>query len=198
MADLIELVERDERLAVLRLRNAGAFENGGERAPVIEPDRELLERERRHHIAHRREDLRLDDERGRADGVDVALIELAKASARGPVGAPYRLNLIALEEARQLVLILRDDARERDGEVVPEREIGLARSLVLSAAQNLENELAPLLAVLPGERLDVLERGRLERLESVPLVHLADDVDDVLTASDLVGEKVACAAWRFS
>src|SRR5206468_6360038 len=151
--DLVEFIERDERLVVLRLGNAGAFEDRRQRAPVIEPDRELLEPERRHHVADRRKKLRLDDERGGAHGVDVALKELAKAPARGPIGPPDGLNLIPLEEARQLVLVLRDHARERDGQVVAERKIGLAGSFVLAAAQDLENELVALLSVLPRERL---------------------------------------------
>ena len=182
---------------MLRLGNAGAFEDRRQRAPVIEPDRELLEPERRHHVADRRKKLRLDDERGGAHGVDVALKELAKAPARGPIGPPDGLNLIPLEEARQLVLVLRDHARERDGQVVAERKIGLAGSFVLAAAQDLENELVALLSVLPRERLDVLERWRLERLEAVPLVHAADDVDDVLAAADVAGKEVACAARWF-
>ena len=48
-----------------------------------------------------------------ADGVDVALIKLTKSSLSRTIGAPDGLNLIALEELWQLVLILRDDAGER-------------------------------------------------------------------------------------
>ena len=138
-----------------------------------------------------RQMLGFDDRRRRADRVDVALIELAEPPARRAIGAPHRLNLIALEELRQLVLILRDDARERHGQVVAQREIGLAARLVLAALENLENELVAFFAVLAEQRLDVLERGRLERLEPVALVHLANDADHVLAATDVVGQEVA-------
>ncbi len=148
------------------------------------------------HLADRAEDLRLDDGRGRPDGVDVALVELAEPSARWTIGAPHRLNLIALEELRQLVLILRDDAREWDGQVVAEREVRLPRRLVLAAAQDLENELVAFLAVLAEQRLDVLERRRLERLEPVAFVHVAHDADDVLAPASSLAESRGFSAGR--
>jgi hypothetical protein len=54
----------------------------------------------------------------------------------------------------------------------------------------------PSLAVL-HQRFDVLERGRLERLEPVPLINVAHDADDVFTAAEIVGKKIAGAAGRF-
>src|SRR5207249_2884325 len=117
-------------------------------------------------------------------------------AARRTVRAPHGLNLVPLEELWQLVLILRGDAGERDGEVVPERQIRLAARLVLTAAQDLEDELVALLPVLAEERLDVFESRRLERFEAVPLVHTSHKVDDVLAAAYLVREEVARAGRR--
>jgi hypothetical protein len=68
---------------------------------------------------------------------------------------------------------------------------------VLAPAQDLENELVALLAVLPEQRLDVFEGRGFERLESVPLVHVADDADDVFTPSDFVRKKIAGSARWF-
>src|SRR5262249_57874434 len=51
-------------------------------------------------------------------------------------------------------------------------------------------------AVVAEQRLDVLERRRLERLEAVVLVDLADDVDHVLPPADVVRKKVAGPARR--
>ena len=65
---------------------------------------------------------------------------------------------------------------------------------MLAALQDLENELVAFLAVLAEQRLDVLERRRLERLEPVALVDVADDADDVLAPADVVGQEVARAA----
>src|SRR6185295_10035649 len=107
-------------------------------------------------IRYRRAQFRFDDRRGRAERVDVALVELAETAARRPVGAPHRLNLVSLEQPRQLALVLRDDARERHGQVVAEREVGLPGCLVLAALEDLEYELVAFLAVFAEECLDVL------------------------------------------
>src|SRR5262249_6088645 len=136
--------------------------------------------------------------RRRTNRVDIALIELAEAASCRPVGAPNGLNLVALEKPRQLVLILCNHARQRNGQVVTQRQVGLTARLVLAALQDLENELVALFAVLPEQRLDVLEGRRLERLEPVALVDLADDADDVLPPADLLGQKIPCTAGRLS
>jgi hypothetical protein len=118
-ADLIELVERDEGVAMQPLGNAGAVEKRRERAAIVQPDDEVLEAKAREDLAHRSEHLGFHHRRSGSDRIDVALVELAESSLRGPVCAPDRLDLIPLEEFRQLVLILRDDARQRHREVVP-------------------------------------------------------------------------------
>ena len=50
--------------------------------------------------------------------------------------------------------------------------------------------LLPSSPYLPEQRLDVLERRRLERLEAVALVHLAHDAHDILSSTDFVGQKI--------
>jgi hypothetical protein len=97
---------------------------------------------------------------------------------------------------KDLPLILRDDSGQRDGQVVAKRKVGLARLRVLAALQNPENELVPLVAVLAEQSIDVLERGRLERLEPVPLIDVPHDGDHEVPAADIVREKIARAARR--
>ena len=126
------------------------------------------------------------------------MVELAKAPTRWAIGAPDGLNLVPLEKLRQLVVILRHDASERNSEIVPQRQIGLAAGPVLSAAENLVNQLVAFLAVFADERLDVLERRRLERLEAVPLVHVANDTNDVLAPADVGRQEITCAAGRLN
>src|SRR5262249_52055131 len=179
-ADLVELVDGHERGIMQTRRHLEAVEQGTQELPVIQSDPEVAESECVQYLGDGDQDLRLDDWRRRSDRVDVALIELAKAAARRAIGAPHRLNLIPLEELRQLVLVLCNDARERDGEVVAQREVGLAGVLVLAALENFENELVAFFAVLAEQRLDVLECRRLEGLEAVALVDVADDADHVL------------------
>jgi hypothetical protein len=122
--------------------------------------------------------------------------DVAETSLRRPVRAPHGLNLVALEELRELVLVLRHHARERHGQVVPQREIRFAAGLVFAALQDLENELVALFTVLADQRFDVLERRRLERLEAVPLVDTADDPDDVFAPADVRRQEVARSARR--
>src|ERR1051326_8694345 len=121
-------------------------------------------------------------------------MDLAEAAARRPIRAPYRLDLVALEESRQLALILRNHARERDRQVVGQSACGAPARFVLPPLGDFENELVAFFAVLAEERLDVLECRRLERLESVALIDVPDHADDVLPASDVVGKEVSGAS----
>ena len=189
--NLPELVDRDESGVVLRLGDAVQIEQRGQQPPVIQTNHEIVKAEPAKNFADGREQIDLDDQGRRTDRVDVALIELTKSPARGAIGAPDRLNLIALEELRQLVLILRHDTGERHRQIVPEREIRFPAGLVLAALQNLENELVALVTIFAKQRLDVLERRRFERLEAISLVHIAHDADNVLPPAYFLWEKIA-------
>src|SRR6185436_4975529 len=68
----------------------------------------------------------------------------------------------------------------------------LQRTLELRATlQDPEDELIALLAVLAEERLEVLDRGRLERLEAVAFVDRSDGLDHEAPATDVAGQEVA-------
>ena len=121
-------------------------------------------------------------------------IELAETAAGRPIGPPHGLNLIALEELRQRRPVFGDDARQRHREVVAQREVGLPRRLVLAALQDLEDQLIAFVAVLAEQRLDVLDRRRLERLEAVTLVDATNHADHVGAAADVGREEVPHAA----
>ena len=131
------------------------------------------------------EQVRFDHRGRRTDCVDVALVELAEPAARRPIGPPHRLNLIALEELRQLALVLRHHTRQRHRQVVPQREIGFALASCSPRFRILKMSLIAFFAVLPHQRLDVLERRGFERFEAVTLVHVADDAQSR-------GRGVAC------
>ncbi len=72
--------------------------HAGQQLPVVQLNGEVAEPELDQDFAHGREHLDFDDRRPRSDGIDVALVELAEAAARRTVGAPDRLDLVALEE----------------------------------------------------------------------------------------------------
>src|SRR6266404_5545442 len=161
---------------------------------MIQSNRKVIEAQRDQCITRGRADLGLHHHRSRSQHIDIALIELAKAATRGAVGAPDRLDLIALEKLWQLVLILCDDACERHGQIVTQRQIGLAGLFMLAAFQDLEDELIAFFAVLAHQRFDVFDGGSLQRLETVSLVHGLYDADDVLAFAHVGGQKVAHAA----
>src|SRR5207248_4688397 len=112
-ANLVQLVERDQRFALLRGFDSSLFEQRGQDLPMVEPHDEVIETKTREDLRDSRENLCFDDWRRRADGIEIALGKLAEATVCRPVGAPHRLHLIPLEKRWQKVLILRDDARER-------------------------------------------------------------------------------------
>ena len=82
--------------------DTGAIQHPGQQLAVIQLDDEIGEAERLQHLADRRQHLHFDHRRRRPDRVHVALVELAEAPARRPVGPPHRLDLIALEELGSL------------------------------------------------------------------------------------------------
>jgi hypothetical protein len=135
--DLVELVERREELR-LRRRLHRVREAAQDRA-VVHDDLEVLEPERHERVVEHGKAFRVGDRARAADRVDVALPELAEASLLRAVGAPHgwiwcRLNGIASSGASR-------HARERNGQVVAQREVGLAGRFPLAALQDLEDEL---------------------------------------------------------
>src|SRR5439155_21843529 len=135
-------------------------------------------------------------DRGRPDRVDIALKELPETAFCQSIGAPDRLNLIAFEKLRELVLILRDDARQRNRQVISKRELRFAACFMFASLQNLEDQLVAFVAVLSRKRLDILERRRFNRFETVALVHVTDHTNHVLSATYVVGQKIPSASRR--
>ena len=186
-----------------RLVDARRVQDRAQQIAVVQANREVGEAEREQRLARGRADLGLDHRRRRAEDVHVALVELAEAAARRPVGAPHRLDLVALEEARQ-VAVLGDDARERHRQVVAQRQVGELALLVgalgrpvegtlqlRAALEDAEDQLVALLAVLAEERLEVLDCRGLERLEAEALVDRGNRLDHEAPAADVAGQEVA-------
>src|SRR5687768_675454 len=146
--------------------------NAGQRLAVIEPHTKIIKAKLPQNLTRRRTNLCLHNHRSRPKDIDVALIEFSEPPAGGTIRPPHRLNLITLEKLRQLVAILRHNAREWHRQIVTQREISFARALMHAAFQYLEDELVPFFAILPHQRLNVLGSRRLQRFETVALVDL--------------------------
>src|SRR2546423_3531066 len=177
-------------------RHSGLIKNTGQDLSMIQTNGEVIESKRNQRIACRGDQFRLYDHRTRAEYIDVALIELPEAPPRGTIGAPNGLNLIAFEKLRQIVLILRDDARERNRQIVAQREIGLAGLFMLAALENFEDELIAFFTVLAHQGLDIFDRRSLQRLETVPLVNLFNNADHMLALAHVGRQRVPHTARR--
>ncbi len=122
--------------------------------------------------------------------VQVTLHEFAVAVLARPVCPPDRAHGVALVGTRQLAAIGSSDARQRDRHVVAQREVGLPGRLVLAAAQDLEDQLVALLAVLAQQHVEPLEGRRLQRLEAVAREDRPDDGERMLPLLDVGGEEI--------
>ncbi len=194
--DLVQLVQGHERVVVQARGHAARVQQRAQHTAMVQPERVLGEAEPGQHVACRPQEFRLHHHRPGPDGVHVALVELAEAALLRAIGAPHRLDLVPLEELRQLRAVLGHDPRERHRQVVAQGEVGLPRLRALAALEDLEDEAVALFAVLAEERLDVLDGRRLDGLEPVALVHVGDDADDVSAPPHVGGQEVAHAARR--
>src|SRR5882724_11524750 len=150
-------------------------------ATIVDPHREIGESQPRQRVGGGEDQLDLDERRGQAEHVDVALGELAEAALLRPLRAPHRPDLDGLQRIGQPRMVLGVVARERHREVEAQAEVGqiLARASrrlqLLAALHDLEDELLVLAALAAGEQRQVLERGRLDAPEAVGAV----DGDDL-------------------
>jgi hypothetical protein len=172
--------------------NPVAVHQRSEHRPRVDPHHEAAEPEPPQRLGRREDRLRVRQRRLRPEDVHVALEELAEAPAAGAVGPPDRPDLVAPERALAPEVALGDVARERHGQVVAQREVGVAVGRLGAALRDLEDQLL-VLAVLPGQQVEPLERRRLERLERERLEDVLHDRDRGVAAAQLVAEEVARA-----
>ena len=141
-----------------------------------------------------RADFSFNYHRARAQHVNVTLVKLTKTSARRPICAPHRLNLITFEKLRQLVSVLGDESRQRNSQIVTKGEIGFTGRFMNAPFEDFEDELIALFTILSQQRFYVFNRRRLERFEAVPFVDLLDDADDILATPHVGGQEIAHTA----
>jgi hypothetical protein len=75
--------------------------------------------------------------------------------------------------------------------VVTQRQVGLAGALVLATAQDLEDQLVAVVAVLAEQHVQPLEGGGDQRLEPVPGEHRPDPRKGVFPQLPFGGEEIA-------
>ena len=114
-----------------------------------------------------------------------------------PLGGKLRAGRSRNDQvATDLRLYLRDHAREGNSQIVTQCEIRFAGLLMLAALENFEDKLIAFFTVLAHQCLDILDCRCFQRFETVTLVNLLYDTDDVRAFAHVSGQKIAHAASR--
>ena len=187
----VELVDRAQDgqppSRVLLAAEPDRLHHAVEHLAVVDLDHVVaaLDPERLQAIGGHHADLGIGGRRRRADRVGVELHELAEAARARLLVAKHPAGAIGAIGLRQPVVILGDIARERRGQVIAQRQPLLVVVL--------EREHALVRPVLVGqklaERVGVFDERRLDRLEAVERVDLADLGDHRFS-----GGEIACVA----
>src|SRR5688572_27177177 len=108
---LVHLVEGHQCITLLCSGNAGLVQQPIQYQTMVQFYFEVFETKVRQYITSSRANFSFNDHRARAQYINVTLVELTKPSARRPVCAPHRLNLVTFEKLRKLVAILGNEPR---------------------------------------------------------------------------------------
>ena len=125
-----------------------------------------------------------------ADRVEVALHELAVAATLRVFTAPDRRHVVPLERRAENSDVLGAKPGKRHRQIEPHAD--LAAAMVGEAIELLVGLLAP----LPREDLEILQRRRVDRRESVGAVDAAGDIEDFFAGQRLRRQVVAEAFER--
>ena len=120
-----------------------------------------------------------------ADGVEVALVELAVAPVLSILAAPDRADVVALEGCAELADVLGSKAGKRYGQIEAQ---GHVAAPVIREAIHL---LVALVAAFAGEYFAVFKGGRVNGSEAVGAENRAGLVDQFLARHGQGGGEVA-------
>lgn len=172
------------------LRDVVRLQQAEQRVPGVHQEAELRDAECREGIVESYDDFGIGQRRRRADDVEVALDELPEPSLPGAVRPPDRSDGVSLVRHGELAAVRRRGAGQGNREVVPQREIRLPARFVFATAEDLEDELVALVAVLAGEHVETLEGRCLERLEAEAGEHRTDGREGALTLLEFGCEEI--------
>ncbi len=151
-----------------------------------------LEAEPLHRVGGHHADFRIRGDGGRADRIGVELHELAEAARSRLLIAEHPADAIAAIGLGQGIEVLGHVAGERRGQVVAQ---GQPLLVVV-----LEREHAFVRAVLVGQelaqRVRVFDERRLDALEAVELIRVADRREHALGGGKIGGSAIGKAARR--
>ena len=125
-----------------------------------------------------------------ADGVEIALHELAVAAALRVLAPPDRGDVVALQRHAQLVDVLGGEAGQRHRQVEPQPHP--AAAVVLKLVKLLVGLLAP----FAGQDFQVLQGRRVDRAEAVGAINPPGRVDQPLARNHRLRQIIAEALER--
>ena len=197
-ADLVQLVEDQQERAGPRGRHAGLGGDGCQQPAIVQAHVHGRHADGGQGRQCRLEDLALGEHGCFADGVDVALGELAVAPPLGSFRPPDRPDLHRPERRRESALVVGVETRQWNGEVISEPEIGevgevrlLGHHGIEATPQHSVDELLVVAPLAPFEAGDVLEGGGFYAAVPEPGIAVRQPADDGLALCDRIGEQVA-------
>ncbi len=175
--------------SVLIAANADALHQAVEHLSIAHFDDVFApEPQRLHGVGGEHADLGVGGDVVRPNRVSIELGELAETAGSRLLVAPHGADCVAPEGQGELLFLqsLRHVAGERCGEVVAQRQPLLV--LVLEREHTLVGPV--LVGQELAERIGVLDGRRLQRLETIALVHLPDRVQHALRRADVLRRRV--------
>ena len=171
--------------AVARSARPSRSSKPGQHHAVVQADGEVGETDRPQQVVDHQGGFDVGGDRAGADGVEVALHELAVAAALRVLAPPDRGDVVSLQRDAQLVDVLRGEAGQRHRQVEPQPHP--APAVVLELVELLVGLLAP----LAGQDFQVLQRRRVDRAEAVGAIDPPGRVDQPLARNHRLRRIVA-------
>ncbi len=179
-AHLVQLVDRPQDLNRLA-GQPGRFQQAIENPPVVDPNREPFDAQSQQQIMDDEDGFDVDGQTRAADRVEVALHEFAVPAPLLPLATKHVADVVPLEWNSQLRHVLRHESGERDGQVETQSDFSL--TVVDEPVQLLVGLGAP----LAEQNLQILDRRRLDRAESVPPVDSSNRFEQLLARNHGLG-----------
>ncbi len=166
-------------------------EQAAEHFPIVDADFELRERRARsqvdplHHVVDDQSGFDVGDDGFGADGVEIALHELAVAPGLRVFAPPHFSVMVALERNRQFGQVLRRVPGQRNGQV--EAQSDVPATVVFEFVELLVG----FLAAFSEQNIEVFQRRRVNRAETVGAVNTDGRFDEAFAGQHDVRQKIA-------
>ena len=157
MASLSSAAEYDGRL----LQQVQFLQEAVEHFAIVDVDREIREPDGDEQVVDDQRCFNIRHNARRADGVEIALHELAVSATLRVLASPHRSDMITLERCPQLRRVLSGEPSQRD------RQVKSQADLTATMIDEFVELAVCFLAPFAGQNLQILERRRIDRTETI-------------------------------